>query len=263
MTERKKYEPKDEYNPHCEHCGMNLSYHDFDQGATAYFCKPLLLDVADRNAARGILSVQEVRAAAATEDDSFFHPTSVFVPSKRYTAKDGKWYVPLERKPYYLDEACDACGARRGDHQAETLNCSREAVLASEERHRAFTAAHESALPAAINANTPKAIDPLKEKEAQRIAERTGLTAPAILKRAAQHMEDRAAARDQPGGERSMERTVKAFNALTGHQISERDGWMFMVALKAARACTTQTGLSDDYEDGAAYFGLAGESAQR
>lgn len=89
------------------------------------------------------------------------------------------------------------------------------------------------------------------------------ITAPDILKRAAQHMEDRAAARDQPGGERSMQRTVDAFNALTGHELSERDGWMFMVALKAARACTTPTGLSDDYEDGAAYFGLAGEAAQR
>jgi len=88
-------------------------------------------------------------------------------------------------------------------------------------------------------------------------------SAPAILKRAAQHMEDRAAARDQPGGERSMARTVTAFNALTGHELTERDGWMFMVALKAARACTTATGLSDDYEDGAAYFGLAGEAASR
>lgn len=87
------------------------------------------------------------------------------------------------------------------------------------------------------------------------------MRAPDILKRAAQHMEDRAAARDQAQGERSMRRTVDAFNALTGHQLTERDGWMFMVALKAARACTTPTGIVDDYEDGAAYFGLAGESA--
>lgn len=89
------------------------------------------------------------------------------------------------------------------------------------------------------------------------------VTAPDILKRAAQHMEDRAVARDQPGGERSMTRTVDAFNALTGHAISERDGWMFMVVLKAARACTTATGLADDYDDMAAYSGLAGEAAQR
>lgn len=85
-------------------------------------------------------------------------------------------------------------------------------------------------------------------------------SAPDILKRAAQHMEDRAAARDQPGGERSMARTVAAYNALTGQRMSERDGWMFMVCLKAARACTTPTGIADDYEDLAAYAGLAGES---
>lgn len=88
-----------------------------------------------------------------------------------------------------------------------------------------------------------------------------GMKAPEILERGAQHMRDRAASRDQAGGERSMLRTVTAFNALTGHALSERDGWLFMVALKAARACTTETGLPDDYEDGAAYFGLAGESA--
>lgn len=87
------------------------------------------------------------------------------------------------------------------------------------------------------------------------------MKAPEILDRAAQHMRDRAASRDQPDGERSMLRTVNAFNALTGATLSERDGWLFMVVLKAARACSTPTGLADDYEDGAAYFGLAGESA--
>jgi hypothetical protein len=85
-------------------------------------------------------------------------------------------------------------------------------------------------------------------------------SAPGILRAAAQHLQDRAALRDQPAGERSMARTVSAFNALTGHAISERDGWLFMVALKAARACTTPSGIADDYQDGAAYFALAGES---
>lgn len=87
-------------------------------------------------------------------------------------------------------------------------------------------------------------------------------TAPDILQRAAQHMQDRAAARDQPGGERSMRRTVDAFNALTGHALSERDGWLFMAVLKMARATTTPAGTPDDYEDLAAYAALAGESAQ-
>lgn len=87
------------------------------------------------------------------------------------------------------------------------------------------------------------------------------MKAPEILQRAAQHMSDRAASREQPDGERSMRRTVDAFNALTGHRLTERDGWLFMAVLKAARACNTAAGMPDDYEDGAAYFALAGESA--
>lgn len=80
-----------------------------------------------------------------------------------------------------------------------------------------------------------------------------------ILRQSAQHIDDRAATRDQAEGERSMARTVAAFNALTGHALTERDGWLFMVALKAARATNTPTGIPDDYQDGAAYFALAGE----
>ena len=85
-----------------------------------------------------------------------------------------------------------------------------------------------------------------------------------ILQAAAQHMQDRAAQRDLPGGERSMRRCVEAFNALTGHTLDEREGWLFMAVLKAARSCANPGKPSrDDYEDGAAYFGLAGEAALR
>ena len=86
------------------------------------------------------------------------------------------------------------------------------------------------------------------------------MKAPDFLRKAAQHIEDRAAARDKPEGERSMERCVAAFNAITGHALTERDGWLFMVVLKAARACNTPTGQRDDYEDLAAYAALAGET---
>lgn len=86
------------------------------------------------------------------------------------------------------------------------------------------------------------------------------MKAPDILRKSISHMEQRAASRDQAEGERSMARTVQAFNALTGHSLTERDGWVFMVQLKMARACTTQVGVPDDYEDGAAYVALAGES---
>lgn len=81
-----------------------------------------------------------------------------------------------------------------------------------------------------------------------------------ILRAAAGHIDQRAQLRDTPAGERSMARTVAAFNALTGASISERDGWLFMVLLKSARA-TAGGHNPDDYEDMAAYAALAGECA--
>lgn len=75
-------------------------------------------------------------------------------------------------------------------------------------------------------------------------------------------MKDRAATYDKPEGERSMGATVEAFNAVTGHQLTEEQGWLFMALLKAVRS--QQGGYrADSYEDGAAYFALAGEAAAR
>ena len=58
-----------------------------------------------------------------------------------------------------------------------------------------------------------------------------------------------------------MLKCTRAFNGLTGHALSERDGWLFMVLLKGARACASPSGVADDYEDMAAYAALAGECA--
>jgi hypothetical protein len=82
-----------------------------------------------------------------------------------------------------------------------------------------------------------------------------------ILQRGVVEMRDRGQQRDRDSGERSMVRAVDAFNALTGHSLSERDGWLFMVVLKAARATASDRVREDDYVDGAAYFALAGEAA--
>lgn len=82
-----------------------------------------------------------------------------------------------------------------------------------------------------------------------------------ILTQAAATVAQRGTERDQADGERSMRRTVLAFNALTGRDLSEVEGWLFMVALKAARATAGGHKL-DDYLDGAAYFALAGECAE-
>lgn len=86
------------------------------------------------------------------------------------------------------------------------------------------------------------------------------LNAHKILEKAAQHMKDRAATYDKPEGERSMGATVEAFKAITGHELTEEQGWLFMALLKAVRS--QQGGYrADSYEDGAAYFALAGEAA--
>lgn len=86
------------------------------------------------------------------------------------------------------------------------------------------------------------------------------IAAPEFLEAAAGHMRQRAEQRDSPGGERSMAKTVAAFNELYNHHISEEEGWMFMALLKASRA-SHGIFVKDDYEDGAAYFALAGEAA--
>lgn len=85
-------------------------------------------------------------------------------------------------------------------------------------------------------------------------------TAHEILQAAQSHMDDRASTYDKPEGERSMSATVEAFKAITGVALTEEQGWMFMAVLKAVRS---QQGdyRADSYEDGAAYFALAGESA--
>lgn len=86
--------------------------------------------------------------------------------------------------------------------------------------------------------------------------------AASILQEAKDCLVNRAAERDHEDGERSMEAAVNAFNTLTKHSLTEEQGWLFVAVLKAARA---QGGgyKRDDYVDGAAYFALAGEAAEK
>lgn len=85
------------------------------------------------------------------------------------------------------------------------------------------------------------------------------MNAPDILIAAADCIGERAEQRDQNDGERSMRKAVATFNQLTGHNLSEREGWVFMAVLKLARAQAGRHVL-DDYVDGAAYIALAGET---
>ena len=79
-----------------------------------------------------------------------------------------------------------------------------------------------------------------------------------ILRTAIRTIEARGVLRDT-GQERSMARTVATFNAMTGHDLSEVDGWTFMIVLKL---CREQSGHDpDNWVDAAGYVGLAGEAA--
>lgn len=80
------------------------------------------------------------------------------------------------------------------------------------------------------------------------------------LQEAADIMASRAEEYDSPGGERSMETTVRLFNTLTGHNLSTADGWKFMQFLKMVRIQKAPF-KADSYVDAINYFALEMEEA--
>lgn len=85
-------------------------------------------------------------------------------------------------------------------------------------------------------------------------------TAPQLLNKAAAHMQARSATYDKPEGERSMGATVAAYNAITGQQMTEANGWMLMTLLKLVRDNQRAEPHLDSLEDLVAYSSLYGES---
>ena len=86
------------------------------------------------------------------------------------------------------------------------------------------------------------------------------MKATTILEKAAQHMRDRAATYDKPEGERSMGKTVAAFNAITGRDITTAEGWLMLAVLKQVRAFQNPGKPHvDSLEDGPAYLALMAE----
>ncbi|TFH85284.1 hypothetical protein EQG41_18210 [Billgrantia azerbaijanica] len=101
-----------------------------------------------------------------------------------------------------------------------------------------------------------------RETGTNRAVKESLTTAAEILRAGLGHMEARAATYDKPQGERSMLATVRAFACTTGIELTEEQGWHFMVLLKLVRS--QQGGLRmDSYEDGAAYCGLMSEAAAK
>lgn len=75
-------------------------------------------------------------------------------------------------------------------------------------------------------------------------------------------LQERAAIRDRPDGERSAERAAAILMAWTGQAWTASDVWRCLLAVKQAREIQGAF-HSDDYTDGAGYFALLGEHEAR
>lgn len=86
------------------------------------------------------------------------------------------------------------------------------------------------------------------------------ITAPDLLARAADLMQVRGKQYDKPEGERSMGKAVTAFNAITGHDLAEADGWLLLQVLKDVRQWQRPGYHADSAEDCIAYAALKAEA---
>lgn len=76
-------------------------------------------------------------------------------------------------------------------------------------------------------------------------------------------MRERAATYDKPEGERSMAATVTAFNTITGHTLTEAEGWLLLQVLKDVRQWQRPGYHADSAEDCVAYAALKAEALAR
>lgn len=65
------------------------------------------------------------------------------------------------------------------------------------------------------------------------------------------------------GKERNMSSIVKIFAALTGHELTEDQGWLFMTCLKLVRSQTAASFDEDSFVDGINYLALSAEAKRK
>lgn len=87
-------------------------------------------------------------------------------------------------------------------------------------------------------------------------------TADIFLAQAASLMVERGKEYDKPSGERSMGQSVNAFNAITGRDLSEAEGWLLMSLVKRVRQYSTPSYHKDSAEDAVAYAALEAEALE-
>lgn len=88
-------------------------------------------------------------------------------------------------------------------------------------------------------------------------------TAPDLMRAGIAIMEERAQEYGAPQGERSVPAIVTAFNAITGHTITEAQGWLFMQLLKNVRMFAAPSFHRDSAVDGINYCALMAEAKGR
>lgn len=89
----------------------------------------------------------------------------------------------------------------------------------------------------------------------------TSMKAPDMLTQAAAVLTERGKQYDQPGGERSMGKAITMFNAATGRNLRESEGWLLLELLKIVRDCNTPDKPHEDsLLDGVAYSALKAEA---
>lgn len=98
---------------------------------------------------------------------------------------------------------------------------------------------------------------------ANKIAVAKAESAGSLLSKAKGHMDARAAQYDKPEGERSMGKAVEAFNAITGRNLTEPEGWLLLQVLKDVRLFQRPGYHADSAEDCIAYAALKGEAKAR
>jgi hypothetical protein len=82
-----------------------------------------------------------------------------------------------------------------------------------------------------------------------------------FLQSAMDVQQERGEQYDKPSGERSMGATVRAFNAITGRDLSEAEGWLLLQTLKDVRQWQNPDRYHHDSAlDGVAYSALKAEA---
>lgn len=88
------------------------------------------------------------------------------------------------------------------------------------------------------------------------------MSAPEFCEQAMNLMTERGKTYDSQGGEqeRSMGKTIQAFNAITGRDLKESEGWLIQSILKRVRQYANPKFHRDSAEDAVAYSALEAES---